>query len=629
MKPVYHHRYPGIRPFQEGEQQLFFARSREVNDLLTKLAVERLAVLYGKSGMGKTSLLEAGVFPIIRQRHVLVVKLRLGAWNGNELATPIFSILMNIRQLSGTQELPPLLARFPPGNNSLWVALKKIQLENRESQAILLSIDEAEEIFTYPPQMVAELRQQLSDTQNITLPKEVGDALQSDFTLGKESLNDEELELLCKPLAVKVLFAIRSDRLSLLSGFLPGLLEQTYELKPLSMQQAREAITQPARLTGENFNSPTFEFEETTIQAMLEFLGDWQGGYEPFQLQMLCNHAERIAIYKGGGTISPDEMGDFAAILSNFYEDQLNQFSADEQLPVRRLIEEGLIYEEEERRLSLYEGLIFKVYSIAPETLSKLVNSHLLRAEPSLQGGYTYELSHDALIAPILKSKNKRKLYESKMEAEEKERKREYELTEARQIAEKEQQLRNEAEKNAARARWRTRLAIVLSVFALAFGLIAVMKYQEANKARMATEKQIEVVVAQKESFKNFTNMLDSLSSEAAIPKAKSASPTQLENTIKQSKKLLYTIFIQYGQDEDLAKNIRGSLKKNGYTVPSVELVNMDYSPCIKYFHDEDRDKAEELQNYVHDNFKTDLMVIYNRHLNSQAPQGQIEVWLP
>jgi hypothetical protein len=65
------------------------------------------------------------------------------------------------------------------------------------------------------------------------------------------------------------------------------------------------------------------------------------------------------------------------------------------------LIEDGLIYEEEERRLSLYEGQIRKMYHISDAMLSHLVNERLLRSEPSLQGGYTYELSHDTLVRPV------------------------------------------------------------------------------------------------------------------------------------------------------------------------------------------------------------------------------------
>ena len=116
-----------------------------------------------------------------------------------------------------------------------------------------------------------------------------------------------------------------------------------------------------------------------------------------------------------------------------------------EQLPARRLIEEGLVFEEEERRLSLYEGQIFKTYKIQPETLQKLVDAHLLRAEPSLSGGYTYELSHDTLVAPVLKAKRLRLEEERREEDARLARMREAELADAKALAAKEKRRRQRA----------------------------------------------------------------------------------------------------------------------------------------------------------------------------------------
>src|SRR5690606_11661934 len=79
-----------------------------------------------------------------------------------------------------------------------------------------------------------------------------------------------------------------------------------------------------------------------------------------------------------------------------------------DQAAARRLIEDGLILEEENRRLSLYEGQIRKTYGVPDRVLQQLENDHLLRREPSLQGGYSYELSHDTLVGPIAKLKKQR-----------------------------------------------------------------------------------------------------------------------------------------------------------------------------------------------------------------------------
>ena len=45
------------------DRRIFFGRSPEIELLSQQIIAARLLVLFGKSGLGKTSLLQAGVFP--------------------------------------------------------------------------------------------------------------------------------------------------------------------------------------------------------------------------------------------------------------------------------------------------------------------------------------------------------------------------------------------------------------------------------------------------------------------------------------------------------------------------------------------------------------------------------------
>jgi HEAT repeat protein len=58
-------------PFAETDRALFFGREREVADLADLLAGDRAsALLYGESGIGKTSLVRAGLVPLLKSRGV-------------------------------------------------------------------------------------------------------------------------------------------------------------------------------------------------------------------------------------------------------------------------------------------------------------------------------------------------------------------------------------------------------------------------------------------------------------------------------------------------------------------------------------------------------------------------------
>src|ERR1041385_4418389 len=69
--------WPGLAPFDEAQAQYFYGREREVEDLFRRVRLNLLSVLYGQSGLGKTSLVRAALFPKLRGNAMLPVPIRL------------------------------------------------------------------------------------------------------------------------------------------------------------------------------------------------------------------------------------------------------------------------------------------------------------------------------------------------------------------------------------------------------------------------------------------------------------------------------------------------------------------------------------------------------------------------
>jgi len=59
--------YPGLRPFGKDEWAIFFGREPMIDDVIGRLVRQRLLVVHGDSGCGKSSLIRAGVLPRLEQ----------------------------------------------------------------------------------------------------------------------------------------------------------------------------------------------------------------------------------------------------------------------------------------------------------------------------------------------------------------------------------------------------------------------------------------------------------------------------------------------------------------------------------------------------------------------------------
>src|SRR6516164_929512 len=71
------HPWLGLHPFAEENHRYFFGRSAEVRDIFLRVRENLLTVLYGQSGLGKTSLLRAGLIPKLRVERFRPVRILL------------------------------------------------------------------------------------------------------------------------------------------------------------------------------------------------------------------------------------------------------------------------------------------------------------------------------------------------------------------------------------------------------------------------------------------------------------------------------------------------------------------------------------------------------------------------
>ncbi|MBV6442683.1 MAG: hypothetical protein EPGJADBJ_04404 [Saprospiraceae bacterium] len=404
------YRYPGVNPFTTEQAALFFGREADTAQLLQLVRFEQVVVLYGKSGLGKSSLLNAGVLPALHKEGKFTsVVIRLGAWTQGKTETPAAIVKQSLVRENYIRET--LLDKLLPYDNSLWYFAKTRQL-NGGSDALLLVFDQFEELFTYPDSALNEFKNELAELLYTSIPQRFRRALEN-----RAWSDGDVLAPLYTPLEIKVLIAIRADRMHLLdhlSSHLPNILRHCYRLEALLRSEAESAIVQPAKATDSEFVTPPFLYTQEALDALLDYLEDpADHRVEGILLQMLCEYFEKEKVKKQGILkIDKPDLGNLEKLVENYYHNKINSLGPIGRRAIRRLIEEGLVVEGDNTRLSLHEEQITTQFGVSKEMLENLVDSRLLRAEPFLRGGYTYELSHDRLVPPVLKAKVERLLAE-------------------------------------------------------------------------------------------------------------------------------------------------------------------------------------------------------------------------
>ncbi len=491
------YRYPGTLPFTADDRNLFFGRDEDIANLSQFCSLESLIVLYGKSGLGKTSLLNAGVVPrLCETENYEALDVRFGAYLPENVISPTEILRQKIAEkISFDNFLWQKVLKLPDGEDispsaetgnskipeDLWYYFKGLQIQKGEREAFLIVFDQFEELFTYPDASIALFARELSNLLNVWAPQFIRNTVKERLKAGDNFISREEMGLLYKPLNIKVVIAIRSDRMSflnLLKDYLPDILKKTYELKPLDIHQAKDAILLPAKKEG-SFASPAFAYDEGALNGMLRYLSkEGKQRVESFQLQLLCQFAEKVVIdavkhNHEKRLITRDDFGEFDTIFKRHYDSLIGEIKDDSwRKAAQKLIEDHLIVEG--NRVALPEIVITKRHNIPQDILQQLVNSRLLRAEPNTTGGFSYEISHDTLVFPILEARRLR------LEIEEKERAEQERREELRKMREKQR-------------RQLTIIAIVAVAAIVSIGL-AIYGFWQKHKAQTLANRSLELL---------------------------------------------------------------------------------------------------------------------------------------
>ncbi len=142
--------YPGLRPFDLSDWPILFGREEMIDAVVQMLGRQRVLVVHGSSGSGKSSLIRAGVLPRLVRQHLR----HQVPWRSCVMR-PSGGPLWNLAAaLAGVDAVSPAIERIDELRQAFdqrGVSLNRIvaKLVDPNGQRVCILIDQFEEIFRY------------------------------------------------------------------------------------------------------------------------------------------------------------------------------------------------------------------------------------------------------------------------------------------------------------------------------------------------------------------------------------------------------------------------------------------------------------------------------------------------
>ncbi|HKP93181.1 MAG TPA: hypothetical protein VJS88_04730 [Chthoniobacterales bacterium] len=398
------HPWIGLASFTEGDRGFFAGRGDEIDDLLRLLRRDTLTLLYGVSGLGKTSLVQAGLFPALREENVLPVPIRLDYLEG---ALPLsFQILnaINSAAINARVEVPQprpdetLWEYFHREGNHFWSARNDLVTP-------FLAFDQFEEFFTLGRETPARIERanafiiELADLIENRPPA----ALREDPSRAK-GFN-------FKAAPLKVLLAMREDYLADLDrirSHFRALGQNRLRLLPMGERQARQVIALGGSLLAPGVEDRIVQYVAGGDAAANEIT------VAPALLSLVLRELNERRLARGpDAKITPDLLDvEQHKIFEDFYLRTLADFSPN----VRLFIEDELLTASGHRNSAALDDALTRPDVTLP-VLNELVNRRLLAYEDR-HHTRRVELTHDVLVPVIKASRDSRLTREALAQAE-------------------------------------------------------------------------------------------------------------------------------------------------------------------------------------------------------------------
>lgn len=383
----------GLASYQYEDAYRFFGREKELEKLKECVSSNLITTIYGISGSGKTSLINAGMCPLIEKENFLPVRIRLKHDSTTTYSQQIIKAVSKaMAEVNGEIEVIDQLdnPELVPEKEKLWLFFYASTFWSATNHHIypVIFIDQFEEIFTKNDndEVIRDFFESISALQYDNPPAAITRILENGDRHTSLNITQD----------FRVVLIMREDFLARLEDYAydsPALRKNRVGIKRMNGNQALEVITRPipglvsrdvalriiAKVAGREIkDNPSF-LEQLSVDTSL--------------LSLFCSEVYLKAVEQKHEIITReliDQLGE--NILASFYSNTMKLVPQ----PTAEYLETHLLTRSGFRNSVAMEDIVAD--GIRMEDLGKLCAKRLIRIETS-EGTERVEFTHDVLCA--------------------------------------------------------------------------------------------------------------------------------------------------------------------------------------------------------------------------------------
>lgn len=393
-----------LKSYEEIHESIFGGRDAEIKKIFDLIDKNIVTIVSGKPGIGKTSLLNAGVIPMLREDYYLPIYIRI---DFNLEKSPLVQTKEFVEtKIKGIDE-----NAIPFNDLSLWEYFHNVEIYKGKVKPVLI-FDQFEEIFTIGKTKTSELNEFITEIANL-IENRMPLSVQKKYKENEESFASSYIEQ-----NYRAVFSLREEYLPQLENinmYVPSVRKSRFRVMPLNGDNAVKAIEK----TGKDI------IVENVAKQIIQKMPDpksyeyipyetnkrtWENKkVEPYLLSLFCSELNAKRLEKGDDKIDEAliKETELTNIINNYYEKNVK--TDDKKIK----IENSLLTSDGKRQLQTIEK-----FGMLESDIKYLEDKRIIR-KLEREGTSYVELIHDVL-AEIVKESRDDRLKKEREQAEKK-----------------------------------------------------------------------------------------------------------------------------------------------------------------------------------------------------------------